>query len=454
MTQAIAMKTEANKFSFFKIGTLHPAQAQVYKALTNNRPPKISVLACGARWGKDRLCMFILLYWAFRLAFVEKQRRDKEKLIPRVLCWYVAPSFSLLRQAWDEITEFTSKIPGVKFNRAEVRVYLPNGIQIELKSADRPGSLVSRGIDLVICTEAARMKKEAWENGVITRLASPGRGPDGKGGLAILNSTPNGKNWFFDLWNRAYNDNTGYMKAWQFSSYDNPGISRRLLDAQKEILPERVFMQEYLAQFIDGGGSVFRRVSECLEVYEYPAKPRGAVCIGVDWGRHNDRTAIVVICIEPTGKYRLIEHRLLLKTPYNTQITIIKTIAQKYPACCIIAEVNGLGDPLVESLRLETHRQIIPFITTSASKKAIIETAVSLMESGAIVLPAYNSHGVLISIAKDLTDELSQFECIESRGGGMKYTAPDGAHDDLTMAFCFAISGRQAVRKSGRIEAI
>ena len=239
------METEANKFSFFKIGTLHPAQAQVYKALTNNRPPKISVLACGARWGKDRLCMFILLYWAFRLAFVEKQSRDKEKLIPRVLCWYVAPSFSLLRQAWDEITEFTSKIPGVKFNRAEVRVYLPNGIQIELKSADRPGSLVSRGIDLVICTEAARMKKEAWENGVITRLASPGRGPNGKGGLAISNSTPNGKNWFFDLWNRAYNDSTGYMKAWQFSSYDNPGISRRLLDAQKEILPERVFMQEY-----------------------------------------------------------------------------------------------------------------------------------------------------------------------------------------------------------------
>lgn len=206
--------------SSWRTGPLHPTQAGVYEALTSRRPPKISVLACGARWGKDRLCIYLLLHWATRMATVERERRQRERLIPRVLCWYVAPTFALLRQAWDEITEFAGEVPGVKFNRAELRVYLPGDVQIEFKSADRPGSLLSRGLDLVVCTEAARTKRDAWENAILTRLASPGRGPWGRGGLAILNSTPNGKIGF---------TSSGAGRAQIPLAICGPGVFRRMI---------------------------------------------------------------------------------------------------------------------------------------------------------------------------------------------------------------------------------
>lgn len=218
-------------------------------------------------------------------------------------------------------------------------------------------------------------------------------------------------------------------------------------------MPERVFAQEYMADFVDGGGSVFRRVSDCLQAYPYPAPAHGPVCIGIDWGRHNDRTAVVAVCMEHSGCCRVVDHRLLVKMPYDAQLAAIKAVADRYPGASLVAETNGLGDPLVERLRTTTHRHIIPFTTTSASKRAIIETAVTLMEQGAIALPGREDHGVMASLCPELTTELSEYECVEHAGGSMSYSAPAGKHDDLVMAFCFALAGRQAARKTGRIEA-
>lgn len=435
------------------IFTLHSAQKVPFAILTGKNPPKISVLACGARWGKDRLCIGIMLTVAQKLANSERKRRGSKGLIPRVLCWYVAPTFALLRQAWDEITTFAAIIPGIKLNRAQMRVFLPGDIQIEFKSADKPGSLLARGLDLVVVTEAARVKKEAWENAISTRLTSPGRGPEGKGGMAILNSTPNGRNWFYDIYRQAAQDTTGFMRAWTFTSYDNCGVDRKLLDLQRELLPDRVFRQEYLAEFIDSGGSVFRRVQDSLQEYSYPATTTYRVTIGIDWGRYNDRTAAVAVAHEG-DQYRVIGDLLLERMDYDRQIQNIKNFAEKYHSAQIIAEANSLGDPLIHSLKKATQKRIIPFTTTAASKRQIVDAAATLMEQGAIVLPGRKQHGVIVSAAKELTDELAQFEVIETRGGHIGYSAPSGLHDDLVMAFCFAISGRETARISGRLATV
>lgn len=397
--------------------------------------------------------MGVLLHYITIMAHLEAERREREKLIPRVLCWYVAPTFGLLRQAWDEMQEFAKDFPGVKFNRGQMRVFLPGDAQIEFKSADNPGGLLSRGLDVVVCTEAARMKREAWQNSLQTRLASPGRGFNGTGGIAILNSTPNGRNWFWELYNSAKNDRSGYMRAWHFTSYDNPGISVKLLDVQRQSLPDRVFRQEYLAEFIEGGGSVFRRVQESLQAYDFPCASRGRVTIGIDWGRYNDRTAIVAI--GATGdKYRVLNYDLYNKLTYDAQMRAISAFVSAYPSAQIIAEANSLGDPLIDRLHKETKRKILPFTTTAVTKKIIVEGAATLMEQGAIELPGKFTHGVLLSNARELTDELAQYEVTIGRTGNAAYSAPAGFHDDLVMAFCFALNGSMAKRASGRLEGV
>ena len=437
---------------------LHKGQAEVWDCVRNGRKCRIGVLACGARWGKDRLSIEAMLanaiFWGTDRD--EVRRRTEAMLIPKVLCWYVAPSFSLLRQAWEELQYFAGIVPGLVINRSDMRAFLPGGIEIEFKSADRPESLLGRGLDMIVCTEAARMKKDAWENRLLTRISSPGRGPKGKGGIALLNSTPEGRNWYYDLWLKGQDKSQDYVRSWRFTSYDNPFINKDELDRHRTLIPEKAFAQEYLAEFVAGGGSVFRRIAECFQEYEYPAipDPGSIISIGIDWGRHNDRTAIIAVEYS-FGECRVIDSCLITNTRYEQQIVKIKNFCARFRTNAIItAESNGLGDPLIEQLEQATNKKIIPFQTTAITKRNIIETAAMLIEQKAVVFPSINSHGVQVSACPELTEELTSYQAIEKPGGNIAYSAPVGKHDDLVMAFCFALSGRKNSRSSARLEVI
>ena len=422
------------------IGSLHPHQKEIFLD-----PSKIRVLACGARWGKDRLTIIDMLIKCQWLAIAEKERR--KSLIPPVLAWYVAPNYSLLRQSWEELEYFTSGMKGVKFNRSGFQCHLPGGIEIEFKSADNPGRLLSRGLDYIAVTEAARVKKEAWEKSLVTRLSSPGRGVNGTGGMAILNSTPEGQNWYYDLWKQGQTCKDGYIKSWRFTSYDNPYIDPQQLDRHKELLPEKVFRQEYLAEFIPGGGSVFRRLADAWKSYTYPQLPNEdewgiPYTIGIDWGRRNDSTAITVIRHD-LGKCRLVNHILLTGIGYSEQINAIQQICEQYSEATVIAESNGLGDPLVEQLKETISNPVIPFSTTATSKKNIIESLSYIIETGGLELPAIDNHGVLSPAIPELMDQLSSYEAKASSNGILSYNAPAGKHDDCVMSLAFSVCGKQ-----------
>ena len=65
-----------------------------------------------------------------------------------------------------------------------------------MRTGSDPEMLVAAGYDLLILGEAARLPYEAWLQ-CMPMLASAGRGPEGRGGLAVLQSTPKGKNWLY-----------------------------------------------------------------------------------------------------------------------------------------------------------------------------------------------------------------------------------------------------------------
>lgn len=432
------------------LGSLHYHQREIFLDSS-----KIRVLACGARWGKDRLTILDMLVKCQWLATHERERR--KSLIPAVLAWYVAPNYSLLRQSWEELQYFTAGVKGVKFNKSALQCFLPHGIEIEFKSADNPGRLLSRGLDYVAVTEAARMKKESWEKSLITRLSSPGRGVNGSGGMAILNSTPEGQNWFYDLYKQGqHNRNEGYIKSWRFTSYDNPYIDKDQLDKHKELLPEKVFRQEYLAEFIAGGGSVFRRLGDAWQVYPYPQLPEKdewgiPYTIGIDWGRHTDSTAVTVIKHD-VEKCRLVNHLILTGIGYAEQIEAIKRICEQYPEATVIPESNGLGDPLVEQLKQEINNPVLPFTTTATSKKNIIESLAYILETGGLELPAQEEHDVLSPVIPEIMEQLTSYEVKASSNGILSYSAPSGKHDDCVMSLAFAVCGKQ--QNSSKLEVI
>lgn len=413
-----------------RLPKLHPGQQQVFESSA-----RIRVLACGARWGKDRLTIIDMISKIVWMATAEAERR--KQLIPAVLAWYVAPTYGLLRQSWEELHYFLDDFNGVKYNESTKRCWLPGGIQIEFKSADRPGSLLSRGLDYIAVTEAARMKEQAWTQGLSTRLISPGRGPYGNGGLALLNSTPEGCNWYKDLWERGQHDTTGYIRSWRFTSYDNPYINPEELDRQKLYMPTNAFLQEYMAEFISTGGDVFYGINDCRCEFPYPQTEHDGLSyyIGIDWGRNNDST--VAICLSTDGTtIQIVDILRMTGTPFAEQLHSIKEFVERFPSAVILPEKNSLGAPLIEQLFDIIDNPIKPIVTTATSKRQMVAALSVAIEQRDISIPITNDENV-----KVLLDELYSYQTQLTPGGLMTYNAAPGCHDDCVMALAFALSG-------------
>ncbi len=97
-----------------------------------------SVLVCHRRFGKTVCMINHLLMSALRST-------NKN---PRFA--YIAPTFKQAKSiAWDYMKQYTTLIPGVKFNETELRCDLPNGSRITLLGSENSDGL--RGIYLDGC---------------------------------------------------------------------------------------------------------------------------------------------------------------------------------------------------------------------------------------------------------------------------------------------------------------
>jgi predicted phage terminase large subunit-like protein len=104
----------------------------------------------------------------------------------------------------------------------------------------------------VVLDEFAFMKEEVWELIIRPALART------EGG-ALFIGTPDGKNHFWDLYQRGLLEGNDEWKAWHFPSSANPFLPSREIDAAKAEMSGDRFKQEYEASFEGGAGILLRR---------------------------------------------------------------------------------------------------------------------------------------------------------------------------------------------------
>jgi Terminase RNaseH-like domain len=112
---------------------------------------------------------------------------------------------------------------------------------------------------------------------------------------------------------------------------------------------------------------------------------------------------------------------------YHLQTERLMMLVEAYKPVAIVAELNAMGIPLAQDLQ----RRGLPvygFTTTSMSKKIAIEGLALALERGHVKLLAD-------AIQKG---ELLVFEAQPLPSGMVRYTAPDGGHDDTVMALAMA----------------
>ncbi len=298
-------------------------------------------------------------------------------------------------------------------------VTLPGGGFVAVRSADNPDSLRGEGLDFVVMDECAFMQKEAWTEAIRPALSD-------RQGKALFISTPKGRNWFWEAYMRGVNGEEGW-ESWTFPTSSNPYIEPAEIEAAKRDLPEMIFRQEYLAEFIDDSGGVFRRVQEAavLEPKEYE-QGRQYVA-GVDVAASVDFTVVTVLDAETKEMVYLDRFN---RVDYPVLIDRLEAVYNRYHLTSMVVESNSIGRPVIDEL-VARGLNIVPFTTTSATKQAIIQNLQAAFENGQI----------LVLNDQILVGELLSFESKRNASGGFSYSAPDGMHDDCVLSLAIAWHG-------------
>lgn len=377
---------------------LHEGQRVVWDS-----EARFKVVTAGRRFGKTRLgslmCITVALHGG--------------------RAWWVAPSYPVASVGWRLIRQLAIQLDGVEVRHVDRLVTMPGGGTVQVRSADNPDSLRGEGLNLVVLDECAFTKEAAWAEALRPALSD-------RQGRALFISTPKGRNFFWRLWQRGQMGEDGWQ-SWRFPTSDNPYIPSGEIEAARRGLPDRIFQQEYLAEFLEDAGEVFRGVmTAATETALEGANNGSEYVMGVDWGKHNDFTVLVVL--NSDGKMVAMDR--FNQIDYIVQAGRLKALYERFRPQTIVAERNSMGEPLIEQLQRDG-LPVQPFTTTNASKALAID---------ALAL-AFERREIHILNESILVGELQAYEAQRLPSGMLRYSAPEGMHDDCVMALALAWHG-------------
>ncbi len=317
-------------------------------------------------------------------------------------------------------------LPYIRISEGERRIDSDYGGMVAVRSAHEPDNLRGEGLDLAVLDEAAFMDGRVWQQ-IVRPMLVTSRGD------ALLLSTPRGRNWFWDLFRTAFDDESGEWAAFHRPTVDNSLIDPAELKSIKRKTTEAIWQTEYLAQFSDESGQVFRGIRAAVSRGQVEGPQAGHVYVaGVDWGRQHDYTVIVII--DATTR-RMVAMDRFNQIDWALQRGRLAVMVERWGAQVIWAEANSIGAPNIEALQREG-LPIRGFVTTSKSKALLIEALALAIERGSI--------GLLDDVV--LLGELAGFGLEVLPAGGYRYGAPSGCHDDTVIATALAWYG---VEQSG-----
>jgi hypothetical protein len=238
-------------------------------------------LRAGRRWGKTE----VAASKAINAALGEDQ-----------MVWWVSNSADNVKRGYRKVLQYLPSSllakPAPSEGANSKVLHLVTGSRIEFYTAGSAGSaessgkdssaLTGEGVDYLVVDEAALIAEMVWYQHLRPTLSDTG-------GRALFISTPRGRNWFWKMWKRGQLPGKDYA-SFHFTSYDNPYIPDSEIDDAREDLPEIMFRQEYLAEFVSNAASIFTVDEE--NIVAGLAAPYGHLVGGLDLAKQADWTVL------------------------------------------------------------------------------------------------------------------------------------------------------------------
>ena len=394
----------------------HPAQLVIHQA----RGKRFRTVCTGRRFGKT-LCL-------------------AAELLDRGGCecagdyGWVAPTYNVADrgiEAFRTIAEGFVNVCGRAPSRVEFSG--PAGpVRVWFLSADNADNIRGFGFEGLVIDEAASIPANVWHYVLRPTIAQTL-------GWAVFVSTPKGHNWFYDLYSRGLDPAESEYASFTFPSKASPYFPEKEWEEARRTLPEDVFRQEYLAEFLEDSAGVFRNIDACLipEGVGNAAEYVRSVVIGCDVAKHTDWTVLVAMDAE-TGRCFAMDRFNHLDWPIQKE-RILSFVRQHRGR--LILDATGVGDPIYDDLK-RVYADIEAFKFTPSSKVELVQRLIVGVEQQRVAWPA---------AWEVLTAEMKRFEYVIGPSGGISYGAPGGYHDDCVMALALANHRRWETENCGRM---
>lgn len=334
--------------------------------------------------------------------------------------WWVAPVAGQAEIAFNRMKRGIPRelIRGSISSKGDLSITLISGAVMRFKSGEKPDNLYGEDVWACVVDEASRMRPEAFY--AIRSTLTATQGP-----IRIIGNVKGRKNWFYLGCRKAEAGESGheYHKITALDAVAAGVFPMAELDDARRALPDAVFRELYLCEPSDDGGNPFGLKHIRANIAPMSKKP--TVAFGGDLAKSIDWT--VLHGLDEDGCTS--EH-------HRFQLSWKATIMRVRLICGYITsflDSTGVGDPIVEELQDGNgeNSNFKGYKFTQASKQMLMEGLAVAIQQNEIQYP----EGVIVN-------ELESFEYEYTRTG-VRYTAPEGMHDDCVMALALAVHAKK-----------
>jgi len=391
----------------------HPGGQQVIL----DSQARFRTLAAGRRWGKTKVAAHEIV----------RRARPVPGGKPKMI-WWIANTYKNVSRGYREVVNqlppsWLAK-PAPAYTSTTKILQLKDGTMIEFYSGGSPDSLAGEGVDFVVVDEAALIPDNVWQQLIRPTLMDTG-------GEAFIISTPRGHNWFWQMWKLGQENKRGY-ESWRFAQTDNPYVPLAETEAAKDELPEIIFRQEIMAEFLAAGASIFGLgLERDGSVIDEIVEPRGNIFVGIDLAKKQDFT-VITADRESDGMPCYFERFQDLDWP-TQQKRIGYAIQELEDAPGVdgvtaMIDSTGLGDVVHDNL-IAAGVDVTPIDFNGGRKEQMARLLAADMEHGRA------------RILSDMREEFESYEFTLTKSGRYQFEAATG-HDDMVAAKMLAHWGR------------
>lgn len=342
----------------------------------------------------------------------------------------------------DRITDFLTSLPA-KYYQLFVKKLQRTSIQLRTGSRiialpNSPQLLRGYTAHQVICDEAAFFNDDqlVFFNVLYPMLATTD-------GILIASSTPWSKDSVFHRMcqNPDFSKHTITCEDVKASGL----IKQDFIDEMRIQLPYERFQREFMSEFVEDVDTwlvqslIVKCIDSRLEPYDFEATPDGNFYLGVDFGKEQDSSVVFVVEKTSTVLRAVHVHRFPLKTQYASVIGYIKSLQDRWRTIhSVYADITGVGAYIIEDMFRSGIHGVNGITFTIQSKEEMATIMREKMRNGELKIP-YVPPKKPQDI--DLTAELNveRYELLKT--GHLRFSHPEGSHDDVFWSLSLAVYG-------------